>query len=162
MKGHGFFPLHPSGFFSGIQVIEVKNEIFSPKVSVELISQCEFDTTSFSFFSFFLYRRSSAFISWSYTHILFLDHWGIFCAGGHPNVHFRCCHCRDSNPDRVNANNKYCRLYDVSHSDPLNIQLTHQLKQRHSRLSCSQSSSHQILLSFATPQKYKTAAAISL
>ena len=32
--------------------------------------------------------RSSAIRSWSSTHVLFLDHWGTFCAGGHPNVHF--------------------------------------------------------------------------
>ena len=41
--------------------------------------------------------------------------------GGHPNVHFRCCHCRDSNPDRVNANNNCRRLNDVGHPDPQNI-----------------------------------------
>ena len=58
MKGHEFFPLHPSGFFSRIQVIEVKNEIFSPVVSVELISQCEFDTTSFFFFFLFFYIQA--------------------------------------------------------------------------------------------------------
>ena len=51
-----------------------------------------------------------------------LDCWATFCGGGgggHPNVHFRCCHCRDSNPDRVNANNKCRRLNDVGHPDPL-------------------------------------------
>ena len=37
MKGHGFLSPTPKWLFSGIQVIEVKNEIFSPVVSEELI-----------------------------------------------------------------------------------------------------------------------------
>ena len=40
-----------------------------------------------SFFFFFLSRPSSALISWSSTQVL-VDHWGTFCAGGYPNVHF--------------------------------------------------------------------------
>ena len=47
----------------------------------------------FRFFFRFLSRRS-----WSSTHVLFLDHWGTFCAGGLPNVHFSWCHSGDSNP----------------------------------------------------------------
>ena len=39
-------------------------------------------------FVFFLYRRSSATMSWSSTYVLFLDHWGTFCAGGLPKVQF--------------------------------------------------------------------------
>ena len=42
----------------------------------------------FIYLFFFLYRRSSAFISWSSNHVLCLEHWGTFCAGGHPNVIF--------------------------------------------------------------------------
>ena len=34
-----------------------------------------------------LSRPSSALISWSSTQVL-VDHWGTFCAGGYPNVHF--------------------------------------------------------------------------
>ena len=29
-------------------------------------------------------------MSWSSTHVLFWIIWGTFCAGSHPNVHFRC------------------------------------------------------------------------
>ena len=42
----------------------------------------------FIYFVGFLHRRSSAFIGWSSTHVLFLDHRGTFCAGGLPNVIF--------------------------------------------------------------------------
>ena len=28
-------------------------------------------------------------MSWSSTHVLFLNHWGTFCAGAHPNFIFR-------------------------------------------------------------------------
>ena len=38
------------------------------------------------------YFSSSAFISWSSTHILFLDHLGTFCARGYPNVRFFAAH----------------------------------------------------------------------
>ena len=41
----------------------------------------------FSVFFWFLSRPSSALISWSSTQVL-VDHWGTFCAGGYPNVHF--------------------------------------------------------------------------
>ena len=41
----------------------------------------------FFFFFRFLSRPSSALISWSSTQVL-VDHWGTFCAGGYPNVHF--------------------------------------------------------------------------
>ena len=51
-------------------------------------------------------------MNWSSTHVLFWNHWTTCCAGGHPNGHFRCCHCRDSNPNRVNANNKCQHLKD--------------------------------------------------
>ena len=44
--------------------------------------------SSFFFFFFqFLSRPSSALISWSSTQVL-VDHWGTFCAGGYPYVHF--------------------------------------------------------------------------
>ena len=42
----------------------------------------------FSSFFWFLYRRSSAIMSWSSTHVLFWNHWGTFCAGGHPSSIF--------------------------------------------------------------------------
>ena len=42
----------------------------------------------FIYFVGFLHRRSLAFIGWSSTHVLFLDHRGTFCAGGLPNVNF--------------------------------------------------------------------------
>ena len=42
---------------------------------------------NFYLFFFFLSRPSSALISWSSTQVL-VDHWGTFCAGGYPNVHF--------------------------------------------------------------------------
>ena len=42
----------------------------------------------FFFFVQFLYRRSSAIISWSSTDVLFWNHMGTLCAGGHPNVPF--------------------------------------------------------------------------
>ena len=37
--------------------------------------------------------------------------------GGHPNVHFRFWHCRDSNPISRNLNKKYRRLNDIGHPD---------------------------------------------
>ena len=41
------------------------------------------------FFLFvFLSRPSAALMSLSSTQVL-VDHWGTFCAGGYPNVHFR-------------------------------------------------------------------------
>ena len=48
-----------------------------------------------------------------------LDHWGTFCAGGHPNVHFRCCCLQGSNPCSGNLNNKCQRPNHVGHLDPL-------------------------------------------
>ena len=39
--------------------------------------------------------------------------------GGHPNVHFGCCHCRDSNSYRRNLKNKCQRLNDIGQPDPL-------------------------------------------
>ena len=42
---------------------------------------------------------------------------GLPSVGGPPNFHFRCCHSRDSNPDRVNANNKCQRLKGIGHPD---------------------------------------------
>ena len=39
------------------------------------------------FFCFCLSMPSSALISWSSTQVL-VDHWGTFCAGGYPDVHF--------------------------------------------------------------------------
>ena len=71
----------------------------------------------FSWFFFrFLYRRSSAIMSWSSSHVL-LDYWGTFCARGYPNAHFRCCQFGESNPCSSNQNNKCQRLNDVGHPD---------------------------------------------
>ena len=56
-------------------------------------------------------------MSWSSTHVLFLDQWGTFCAGGSPKVHFRCCD-RDSNRLSSNLNKEYQRLNDVGHPAP--------------------------------------------
>ena len=41
-----------------------------------------------AFFFCFLYRRSSAMMSWSSTDVLFWTHWATFCGGGHPKFHF--------------------------------------------------------------------------
>ena len=53
--------------------------------SMQLVSP----TPKFFFFLIlkFISRPSSALISWSSTQVL-VDHWGTFCAGGYPNVHF--------------------------------------------------------------------------
>ena len=53
--------------------------------SMQLVSP----TPNFFFFLIlkFISRPSSALISWSSTQVL-VDHWGTFCAGGYPNVHF--------------------------------------------------------------------------
>ena len=67
---------------------------------------------------FFLYRRSSAIMSWSSTHVLFWTGWGTLCAGGHPNDHFRRCRLQGSNPCSSNPNNKYQRPNRVGHLDP--------------------------------------------
>ena len=45
----------------------------------------------FQIFFSFSHRPSSALISWSSTQVL-VDHWGTFCAGGYPNVHFSFFH----------------------------------------------------------------------
>ena len=65
----------------------------------------------------FLYRHSSAMMLVFHLRPV-LDHWGTFCAGGLPNVHFRCCHRWDLNPNSCHANNKCQRLNDIRHSHP--------------------------------------------
>ena len=63
-------------------------------------------------------------MSWSSTHVLFWIIWGTFCAGSHPNVHFRWCRLQGSNPCRPNLNNKCRRLNDVGHLDSPKYQKT--------------------------------------
>ena len=62
-------------------------------------------------------------MSRSSTHVLFWTGWATFCAGGHPNAHFPCCHSRDSNqgPGSHNLNNKCLRPNHIGHLDPKGI-----------------------------------------
>ena len=48
-----------------------------------------------------------------------LDQWGTLCARVFPNVHFRCCYWRDSNPCRRNLYKKCQRLNDIGHCDTI-------------------------------------------
>ena len=75
--------------------------------------QIEKDQVYFGFFFSFLSRPSSALISSSSTQVL-VDHWGTFCAGGYPNVHFSFFHLHGCSgdyqadtlpPDHAVANN---------------------------------------------------------
>ena len=77
---------------------------------------------SIPFIFFFLYRRSSAIMSWSSTHVLF-GSLGHLLWGGHPNVHFRWYRWQGSNPCRPNLNNKCLCLNHVGHLDPLFISI---------------------------------------
>ena len=71
----------------------------------------------FIFFGFYTCVFQLSCMSWPSTYVL-LDYRGTFCAGGHPNAHFRCCHFGDSNPCSSNLNNKCQRLNNVGHPDP--------------------------------------------